>query len=285
MVLSRQHADAVGQLSGIALRAAPVGEAQVRPLRELGEMQLHPPRERFLQRMERARGRPCDRLGERLRLEVRLVGARERPVRLAHHDPRALGQELGGRGQRVVQERRQGLRALHEEPVREPLELIGEPVRVLRCLLLRACPQRGVGDHLADGRHLDLRDLVRGELGRGDELAHGFDLVAPVLETDRTTGGAGEHVDDTAAHGELAAPLHHVHARVAQIHQTLGQRVRRELAARHQHLGGTVPSDGISPCIAARAGATKTNGPRASRRRRTAPARRAATSGDGEMPS
>ena len=50
-------------------------------------------------------------------------------------------------------------------------------------------------------------------------------------------------------------------------------------------IGGTAPSVGMSPCIAASAGATRTVAPLRSRRRRTAAALRAATSGAGEMPS
>ena len=48
---------------------------------------------------------------------------------------------------------------------------------------------------------------------------------------------------------------------------------------------GTVPRVGISPCIAASAGATTTNGPFAWRRRWSASARRAAISGVGPIPS
>ena len=50
-------------------------------------------------------------------------------------------------------------------------------------------------------------------------------------------------------------------------------------------VGVSVPSVGISRCIAAITGATTTNAPDAARSRRTASERRAATSGAGDNPS
>ena len=220
--------------AGVALRGPPVRESQVDALGELGEMQLHPLPQRLLQRMEHPLDGPRERLRERLGLQVRLMGAVQRAVRLAHDHPRAVGKELGRRGQRVEQERRERLGALDEQPVGQALQLIGVAVRVQRGGLGGAPAQRLVRDQLAHGGHVDVHDLLRGELRRGNELAQRFDLVAPVLQANRTPRGAGEDVDDAAAHRELAAVLDDVGARVAELHERSGQDVGRQLEARRQ---------------------------------------------------
>ncbi len=150
------------------------------------------------------------------------------------HHPGALGEQLGRCRQVLEQERRERLGALDEQPVGQALQLIREPVGVLVRHLGGARAQGVVGDQLPDGRHVDERHLLGGELAGRGELAQRLDLVAPVLQADRPARRAREDIDHAAAHGELPAMFDDVGARVPEVHQPVGERVGRELHAGHQ---------------------------------------------------
>ena len=227
-------AEALGELGGVALGRAPGAQAQVETFGELREPQLHPAFERIVERAQRTCAGPLDRLSERLGFLVCLTRAVERPMGIGHHHPGAFGQQLSGRGHLVEQQRRQRFRTFHEQSVRQSLEPVGEPVRVLLCALERPGAQGVVGDQLSDGRHVDRGDLLGGQLRGRDEFAERLDLIAPELQARGTPGGTGEDVDDAAPHRELAAVLHHVGPRVAEVDEPLGQVVGRELPAGHQ---------------------------------------------------
>ena len=78
----------------------------------------------------------------------------------------------------------------------------------------------------------DLEAALVGDLEPADLL----DGVAPELDADRVLLGRREDVEDAAAHGELAAPLDEVGARVGRagerVDDVLERRARRRLAAR-----------------------------------------------------
>ena len=190
--------------------------------------------ERLGQRMEDVRPRPADRLGQRLALLEGLARPVLRPLRLGQHHPRAVRQQLRDRRHPIEDERSERLGALDEQAVRHALQAVPEALR----LQLRAAPgERAdlvVRDQLADGRHEHARDLRRGELRGRCELAERLDLFAPVLQADRASRVAGEHVDHAAPHRELASMLDQVRARVPEVDQPIGERVGREAETGHQ---------------------------------------------------
>jgi hypothetical protein len=65
------------------------------------------------------------------------------------------------------------------------------------------------------------RDLERALVGDG-EVPHLFDALAEELDADGVLLSGGEHVDDPAAHRELAAPGDEVHALVSELHEAFG---------------------------------------------------------------
>ena len=71
------------------------------------------------------------------------------------------------------------------------------------------------------------------------ELGEPVDLVAPQVDADGPVGGGREHVDDRAAHGQLAAVLHHLLAAVAGADQrarSSSSRSRRSPGHDHDRL-------------------------------------------------
>jgi hypothetical protein len=78
---------------------------------------------------------------------------------------------------------------------------------------------------LAARRELDPLDRLRQRTLVGDrERAELLDLVAEELDAHRVVGRGREHVEDPAAHRELAAPGHHVDAGICEVDE-----LRRDL--------------------------------------------------------
>ncbi len=232
--VGRRPPEPAGQLDLVALRGPPPGDAEIEPLRELGEPQLHVAVDRLLDRREHLRARPSDRLGERLGLRMRLRGSLERPLRVGHHDPRSGRQQLRRRRHVLEEERRERVGTLEAEPVGQSLETVSEPIGHVGGSLRGHRPELTVGEELPHRRDLDGAHLRGRELRRRRELAEPLDLIAPVLEPSRTPGDAGEDVDDSSSNGEFPAMLDHVDAEVAELREPLCERVRRDLHARRE---------------------------------------------------
>ena len=81
-------------------------------------------------------------------------------------------------------------------------------------------------------------DRVEGALGEGRERSHLFDLVTEELDAERFAAGAREHVDDSAAHGELPAILDAIDALVAGERERHGEPVDARLVAWPERDGG-----------------------------------------------
>ena len=77
-----------------------------------------------------------------------------------------------------------------------------------------------------DARPLHPRDAA---LTDAVKAAQAVDLVVEKLDAEGVGGVGGKHVHDRAAHGALAAPLHHGHALVAasdeRVHEPVGRKV------------------------------------------------------------
>ena len=92
-------------------------------------------------------------------------------------------------------------------------------------------------------------------LVRHGEPADLLDVLAPQLDAQRVVLGGREHVDDPAAHRELAAPLDHVDARVRGARQPLAPASAR--STRSPVLidtGSRSPSPSTTGCSSARTG-------------------------------
>ena len=154
-------------------------------------------------------------------------GRHHQRVRTVRHELRQRHQ-LGR-----VQRRDQRFHPLHLDLLADLVEDLGQ-LRVAGVLL---------GKVFCFGRHL-VRDnqfparidhhLVRLHPGDGPLVAdakgaHLRDLVAPEVHADGHFLGRGEDVHDAAADGEVAALTHHVHVRVPELLQTVGQRVEVDL--------------------------------------------------------
>ena len=87
-----------------------------------------------------------------------------------------------------------------------------------------------VGSSSRTGKSRVVELGVRALVGHG-ELREPIDLVAPEVDPNRVVGGRGIHVDDGAAHGELAARLDLVLAAVAHRHQASDELVTIEPGA------------------------------------------------------
>ena len=84
----------------------------------------------------------------------------------------------------------------------------------------------GVGEQqLATAGRVERVDGVGGALVGDGERAQLADLVAPELDAHGVLGGRREHVDDPAAHRELAARGDHLHAGVGQLDEAHEQGV------------------------------------------------------------
>ena len=124
-------------------------------------------------------------------------------------------------GQEVRQEvlvggepRQPRLHAVEHLALGEPLPLLPPPRR-LGEQRLGPGPHLGRRQQLTAREHLDVADVVGAALVADRELRQALDLVAPLVDPHRVLGGGGEHVDDRAAHRDLAPSLHLVLAAVA----------------------------------------------------------------------
>ena len=81
------------------------------------------------------------------------------------------------------------------------------------------------------GGATELLDRAEAALVGDGELAQLVDGVAEELDPDRVGGRRREHVDDAAAHGELAAPLDHVDPVVGRVGQVADDVVEVDLVA------------------------------------------------------
>ena len=144
-----------------------------------------------------------------------------------------LGREHGDRGilRQVVGERHEpvderGGERLHAVD-RDALGELREHPREARELVLhlaRPLPHGGRQQHLAARRQFDARDRLWQRALVGDrELADLLELVAEELQPQRMLRGRREHVDDAAAHRELAAAGHHVDSGVGEVDELRGQ--------------------------------------------------------------
>ncbi len=90
-----------------------------------------------------------------------------------------------------------------------------------------------VGRHqLAGGEDANFVEVVGRPLIVHAEAGEAVDLVAPQVDADRCVGGRGEHVDDRAAPGELAAVLHELFASVAEFDEPSAESVGIDVVAR-----------------------------------------------------
>ena len=181
------------------------------------------------------RGVPADRRHRPRRLEE-LLARLDQVGRPGAHLLGIADQQGRARGQLVVQQRRlgrpqhrqQGLHAVDRDAVGELgqhfADGAGDPVVAGRKVdgKGRGPLAHVVGEQQLPTWHGDHRvELGLGDgalIGDGEHPELGY-LVAPELGTDRMLGGRREHVEDAAAHRELAALADHVDARVRQLHQ------------------------------------------------------------------
>ncbi|CAM5275515.1 hypothetical protein SGRIM128S_04483 [Streptomyces griseomycini] len=158
-------------------------------------------------------GRPGG-LQELLARRHQVGGPRAHPLRVAHDGHGALGQHVEQQLHVVDQDRREGLHALHGDPLGDLAEQFAE-LGVGLGEGTRACPYV-LGEQQLTARRRpqavlgDLQGPLVGDL----EVADLLDVVAPELDPQRVFLGGREHVEDAAAHRELAALLDQLHARV-----------------------------------------------------------------------
>ncbi|CAM5624032.1 hypothetical protein SGRIM128S_05365 [Streptomyces griseomycini] len=153
-------------------------------------------------------------LQELLARRHQVGGPRAHPLRVAHDGHGALGQHVEQQLHVVDQDRREGLHALHGDPLGDLAEQFAE-LGVGLGEGTRACPYV-LGEQQLTARRRpqavlgDLQGPLVGDL----EVADLLDVVAPELDPQRVFLGGREHVEDAAAHRELAALLDQLHARV-----------------------------------------------------------------------
>ncbi|CNG87418.1 Uncharacterised protein [Mycobacterium tuberculosis] len=158
------------------------------------------------------------------------------PLRLAHQQRRPVREQVGHQLHPVGEDGRERLHPLDGVAVGDPAEDLlqrrmppGEQLRALAHLLRQR--------QLAARRRPQpaLRDLQR-PLVRRFEVADLLDGVAPELHPQRVLLGRREHVQDPAAHRDLAALLHQVDAVVPGVDQAADGAVQvGVLAGREPH--------------------------------------------------
>ena len=162
-------------------------------------------------------------LREAARHERRALGVEREPLALRERIELgcALERELGDA---LVGPDGPHLVGLPDE-IGHPVEGRHEIVRDLgRRLLVVGEPDVVVGAEPLGGR-VDRRlgDLAERTLGERREGADALDLVAEELDPERLAAGRGEHVDEPASHGDLAAFLDSVHPLVPGGDEALGE--------------------------------------------------------------
>ena len=139
-----------------------------------------------------------------------------------------VGQQVGEQLQLGPDQRGdERLHALARDALGQVLQQLAQ-----RRVVLVGAGQRGgpfadrVGEQqLAAAGRVELVDGVGGALVGDGERAQLADLVAPELDADGVLGGRREHVDDAAAHRELAARGDHLDAGVGQLDEAHEQGV------------------------------------------------------------
>ncbi|CAL9555377.1 hypothetical protein SUDANB151_04500 [Streptomyces sp. enrichment culture] len=161
-----------------------------------------------------ARGGRPGGLEELLRRRDQVGGPRPHPLRVADHGHRALGQYVEQQLHVVHQDGGQGLHALHRDALGDLAEqfaqlgvVLGEGGGTLAHVLGQQQLTAGRGPQAVLG---DLQGALVGDL----EVTDLLDVVAPELDPQRVLLGRREDVQDAAAHGELAALLDQLDARV-----------------------------------------------------------------------
>ena len=149
---------------------------------------------------------PGQRGGEVVLLGQQVGGPVPQAAGLDDDDEPVGGHQVDD-GAGVVDEPRQpALHAVEDLALGQPLPLLASP-RLVTDQLLGAGPH-GIGrEQLPAREDLDALEVAGGALVAHRERGEAVDLVAPLVEADRGIGGGVEHVDDGAAHGELAPVL------------------------------------------------------------------------------
>ena len=170
---------------------------------------------------------------------------------------RGVGQQVGEQVLAVGEPRQPRLHAVEQLAVGQPLPLLAAP-------RLRAHAAGGALAHLVGRQQLARRedprlvDVVGRALVGDRERRQAVDLVAPEVDAHRMVVGRRVHVDDRAAHRELAARLDLVLAPVAAGDEALDQLVAVDPVARPHDDRLDSSTCGPSRCTSARTGATTT---------------------------
>jgi len=172
-----------------------------------------------------------ERLGQRGLLVEELSAPVPDPARLGEDHLAARRQQVGQHPLGALEEREPRLHAVELLAARQALPH-RRPPRPPRRQRLRRGLDLGGGDELAAPEQGDGADVVQRTLVGDGERGEAVDLVAPQVDADRHVRRGGEHVDDPAAHGELAAVLDLVLAAVPPGHQLGEERADVDLLAR-----------------------------------------------------
>ena len=170
-----------------------------------------------------------------------VVGPSPHPLGIAHDDEGAVRNEIDEQLHAVGEHRGERFHALDRGAIGELVEDV-EELRVLG----REVP--GPRTDVVGEKELSARrrpETVRRDLERplvADlEPADLLDRVAPELDTYGVLLGRGEHVEDSAAHGELAALVDEVGARVRRTREPAYEIVQGDLIALPHRHGLEVP--------------------------------------------
>ena len=160
-----------------------------------------------------------------------IVGGATQLFRIGQHDDRMVRQHAGDRLHVVDEGGQQGFHAFDRNRVRDRFEHVlgvGDPADQAAGPFANRFGEL----HLAAGRRPDaFESIAVGALVGGMELPDRVDLVAEELDAHRMGCGGREHVEQTAADGELAAVHHQVDAGVRVLHQPGRRLVERQLLA------------------------------------------------------
>ena len=149
-----------------------------------------------------------------------VLGAPTQALGLQGHDE-AIADQVEQRHHAPGQDGGEGLHALAPDPLGDPAQHVGGAGDGVG--QFPGPGAHGVGEQqLAAGGGGDGADLLDGALVGDGEGGDGLDLVAEEVHAHRAGQGGREDVEDAAAHGELAAVLHHVDPRVGGVGQAGG---------------------------------------------------------------
>ncbi len=197
-------------------------------------------------------GRPRMVGAARSELAHRLLVARQQQGRAAGAE---LARERAEFGQAALEVSAQALDAERGAIQRTLLQLPGEAHLASAMVLLQARAQRHIAEHQQRGGRQLLPQAARGQapgrrgqhrlleprhrlLAEGVEAPHRVDGVAEELDAQRILADPGEHIEDAAAHRQLAAPLDRAGDAVAGLDQAVDQAVQLVLLARPEDQRG-----------------------------------------------